>query len=81
MLNLLMESLGSVLSNPLYIVAIIFASLGLAIALIAKKVTKLVRKTEEVKPDDKLLLMLKLAGLGMILFWFILLVIGGAVKM
>ena len=78
---MLLESFSSVISNPLYIVAIIFASLGLACALIAKKVTKVVRKTEEVKPDDKLLLYLKLAGLGLILFGFILLVVGGAIKM
>lgn len=80
-MNMLLETLGSVLSNPLYIVAIIFGSLGLACALIAKKVTKLIRKTEEVKPDDKLLLMIKLAGLALILLGFILLVIGGVAKM
>jgi len=78
---MLLESFSSVISNPLYIVAIILAALGLACALIAKKVTKLVRKTQDVKPDDKLLLMLKVAGLGLILFGFILLVIGGVVKM
>ncbi|HAJ77815.1 MAG TPA: hypothetical protein DCO89_01950 [Clostridiales bacterium] len=76
---MLLESFLSVISNPLYIVAIIFASLGIACALIAKKVTKVVRKTEEVKPDDKLLLVLKLAGLALILFGFILLVIGGII--
>lgn len=78
---MLLESFGSVLSNPLYVVAIILASLGLACALIAKKVTKLVRKTDEVKSDDKLLLILKLAGLALILLGFILLVIGGVAKM
>ena len=74
---MLLESFAKVIGNPLYIAAIILASLGLACALIAKKVTKVVRKTEEVKPDDKLLLMLKLAGLGLILAGFVLLAVGG----
>lgn len=78
---MLLESFAKVIGNPLYICAIILASLGLACALIAKKITKVVRKTEEVKPDDKLLLMLKLAGLGLILVGFVMLAIGGFSKL
>ena len=78
---MLLESFATVISDPIYIISIILASLGIACALIAKKVTKVVRKTEEVKPDDKLYLLLKLAGLGLILVGFILLVLGGLVKL
>ncbi len=78
---MLLESFAKVISDPIYIISIILAALGIACALIAKKITKVVRKTEEVKPDDKLYLMLKLAGLGLILIGFILLVFGGLVKL
>lgn len=77
---MLLENLGKVLSDPIYIVAIVFAAVGIALALIAKRVTMLVRKTKEVKPDDKLLIMLKIAGLALILFAFVLLMIGGLSK-
>ena len=76
MLDMLLESFEKVLSNPIYIIAIILASLGMACALIAKKVTGLVRKTKDVKPDDKLLLYIKITGLGMILVACVLLVVG-----
>lgn len=78
---MLLEKLGKVLSDPIYIVAIVFAAVGIAMALIAKRVTMLVRKTKEVKPDDKLLIMLKIAGLALILFAFVLLMIGGLSKL
>ena len=78
---MLLENLGKVLSDPIYIVAIVFAAVGIALALIAKRVTILVRKTKEVKSDDKLYIMLKIAGLALILFAFILLMIGGLSKL
>ena len=78
---MLLEKLGKVLSDPIYIVAIVFAAVGIAMALIAKRVTMLVRKTKDVKSDDKLLIMLKIAGLALILFAFVLLMIGGLSKL
>ena len=78
---MLLETLGKVLSDPIYVIAIIFAAVGVACALIAKRVTMLVRKTKEVKSDDKLFIMLKIVGLGLILFAFILLMIGGLSKL
>ncbi|MBR4124340.1 MAG: hypothetical protein IKR12_02075 [Clostridia bacterium] len=78
---MLLENLGKVLSDPIYIVAIVFAAVGIALALIAKRVTMLVRKTKDVKADDKLLIMLKIAGLALILFAFVLLMIGGLSKL
>ena len=77
---MLLVSLDKVLSDPIYIFAMIFAALGLACALIAKKVTKLIRKTDEVSPDDKILLYIKVAGLAMILVGCMLLVIGAIAR-
>lgn len=78
---MLLESFAKVIQDPVYISAIILAALGVACALIAKKITKLVRKTDDIKPDDKLLLELKLAGLALILAGFVLLFIGGVTKL
>ena len=80
-LGLLLESFEGVITDPIYIASIIFAALGIACALIAKKVTKVVRKTEQVDPKDKLYLMLKLVGLGLILAGFLLLILGGLTKL
>lgn len=78
---MLLESLGKVLNDPIYLIAIVFAAVGIACALIAKRVTMLVRKTKDIKSDDKLWLMLKIVGLAMILFAFVLLTFGGLIKM
>ena len=78
---MLLEAFGKVLSDPVYVVAIVVAAVGIACALIAKRVTMLVRKTKDVKSDDKLFIMLKIVGLGLILFAFILLMIGGLSKL
>ena len=78
---MLLDTLGKVLSDPVYVIAIIFAAVGIACSLIAKRVTMLVRKTKDVKSDDKLFILLKILGLGLILFAFILLMIGGLAKL
>ena len=78
---MLLESFANVISDPVYIMSIILAALGVAVALISKRITKLVRKTSEVKPDDKLYLILKLTGLTLILVGFVLLTFGGLVKL
>lgn len=80
-LGLLLESFDKVITDPIYIASIIFASLGIACALIAKKVTKVVRKTDQVDSKDKLFLMLKVIGLGMILAGFVLLMLGGLTRL
>ena len=79
MLDMLLIPLGKVLTNPIYIFAMALAALGIACALLAKKITRLVRKTQEVSPDDKLLLYMKVAGLAGILAGCMLLVIGAVV--
>ncbi len=74
---MLLEDFIKVLGEPIYVLAIVFASVGLACALLAKRITKLVRKTDNIKPDDKVLLGMKIAGLALILIGFVLLMIGG----
>ena len=78
---MLLEGFINVLKDPIYIVSIILAAVGIACALIAKRVTKLVRKTDNVDPSDKLLLLIKVIGLGLILIALLLLIIGGVSKL
>ena len=78
---MLLEDFGRVIGDPVYICAIIFAALGIACALIAKRITKMIRKTDDVKPDDKILIGLKLASLALILVGFVFLMIGGFTKL
>ncbi len=78
---MLLEGFINVLKDPIYIVSIILAAVGIACALIAKRVTKLVRKTDNVDPSDKLLLLIKVTGLGLILIGLLLLIVGGVSKL
>lgn len=68
---MLLVTLGSMLSNPIVIAAIILAAFGIACSLLATKITRSVRKTEKIAQDDKLLLGLKIAGLVLILLAFV----------
>ena len=74
---MLLVSFEQMITNPLSIFAIIFAAFGMATILLAKRITKLVRKTETVEEDDKLLRNLKIAGLCMVLLAFVLLFVWG----
>lgn len=72
---MLLVTLISMLSNPIVICAIIFAAFGLAVSLLSNKITKTVRKSDSINPDDKILLSCKIIGLGLILLGFVLLFI------
>ena len=74
---MLLGSFEQMITNPLCIFAILFAAVGIAIILLAPKITKVVRKTEVVDGTDKLLNGLKIAGLILILLAFVLLTIWG----
>lgn len=75
---MLLVTFEQMISSPLTIAAIIFASFGIALSMLATKITKAVRKTQEVSRDDKLLLGLKITGLILILLGFVMLLIWGA---
>lgn len=48
---------------PAMIVAIVFAIFGVAFAVIAKSLTKAIRKTDEIKDNDSIYIGSKIAGL------------------
>ena len=74
---MLLTSFVSMISNPLCILAIISISFGIACSLIAKKLTKTIRKTENVSDDDKLLIGIKTTALILIMLGFILFIFWG----
>ena len=76
---MLLVTFVEMISNPMVICAIILAAVGIAMSLLATKITKTVRKSATVAEDDKLLLCLKIAGIALILFAFLLLFLWGMV--
>ena len=70
---------GEAISDPLIICTIIFAAIGIACVLLAKKVTVVVRKTKDVTPNDKVFVGMRVAGLVLILLGFVFMLIWGAI--
>lgn len=71
-LSLLGIELSNLLARPEMITSLILVVVGSALAILAKRITKTVRKSNDVSQDDKVLLTLKIIGLVLILFGFIL---------
>ena len=63
------------LAQPNVITGIVLLVVGVLVAIFAKKITKLVRKSEKVEPNDKVLLSLKAFALVVILASLIVMII------
>ena len=57
------SALGKVLNQPHVIVGIGLAMIGIAVAMLAKRIARTIRKTNELAEDDKIVLALKTVGL------------------
>lgn len=75
MLLLLDNNILERLMQPNVLTGIILLVLGVIIAIFAKKITKLIRKSEKVESNDKILLSLKAFALVMILVALIVMII------
>ena len=69
--NLLGVSLRHFLGQPLIIVGLILLVLGVATVVLAKRIAKVSRQTNEVPNDDKVYVTLKVIGLLLMLAGFI----------
>ena len=77
MLNLMLESeLIKALSSKPVIMGIILAALGIALAILSKRVAKAVRKTDELEEDDQIVLGIRIVGLVFALVALILVAYG-----
>ncbi len=63
------------LTQPNVLTGLILLVIGLIFAIFAKKITKLVRKSNKVEPNDRVLLILKAFALTVILVSLIVMVI------
>ena len=75
MLFLLENTIIDFLSQELVIVGMVLAAVGLAFALLAKRITKVVRKSSEIEPTDSVMLILKAFGLICIVVALILMIV------
>ena len=68
MLSLILEqTLIEFLSTPNKLVGIIIAALGFALSILAKKITRVARKSDEVRDNDPIYLILLAISLCLIL--------------
>lgn len=72
---LLLEEFVNVITRPNVIAGIILAAVGLALTLLAKKITRIARKKQDIDEADKLYLALKGFALVMILVALIVMII------
>ena len=74
---MLLVTFEAMITNPMCIFSIIFAAFGMALILLAKRITKVVRKSDTIDDNDKLYNTLKIVGVCLILLAFALLTIWG----
>ena len=77
MLNLMLENeLLKALGSMPVMMGIILAALGIALAILSKRVARAVRKTNEIEEDDKIVLGIRVVGLVFALVALILVAYG-----
>lgn len=59
---------------PMYLSGIILAIVGLSLGILAKRITRVVRKSNTVENNDRILISLKLVGLILLFLALILLI-------
>ena len=65
----------SMLTNPTIWISLILVIIGLSMSFLSARITRVVRKTNEVSTDDKLMVLLRAIGLVFITIGFIILII------
>ena len=73
--NLLAVTFVEFIQRPNVIIGIVLAVLGIALAILARRITRAIRKTKDVQNNDNVLIGFKVAGLVLILVGFILMII------
>lgn len=72
---LLGRTLSQFLDHPLNIIGLIFITAGIAMAILAKRVTRVAHHVDDVAEDDKLYISLKVGGLILVGIGFLLVAI------
>lgn len=71
MYNLLGVHFIEFLNQPLIIVGLILLAFGIAMAVLAKRITRVARQSDEVDPNDKVYAAFKIIGLLLITAGFV----------
>ena len=74
----LMASLMEWLENPLAVLGVVLAAVGLATAFIAKRITKAIRHQDTIASNDKIYVSLCLFGLVLVLVALILVAVASS---
>lgn len=74
---MLLVTFEQMITNPLCILAILSVAFGMACTLLAKKITKVVKKIDTVEDNDKMYFGFVIAGVSLILLGFVFLTIWG----
>lgn len=74
----LLANIADWLANPLAVLGVVLASIGLATAFVARRVTKAVRHTKEIDNSDRLYVTLCLFGLVLVLVALILVAVASS---
>lgn len=70
MQNLLGRTLMQFLSQPLVLTSLILISVGIAIALLSRRLARVYRQKNEIKESDKIYVTLKIIGLLLVIAGF-----------
>lgn len=73
-------SLVDMITNPTILTSLILLALGLALSILAKRITRAVRKTADISSDDKLLLLLRAIGVVLMILGLFLMIFGLTIK-
>lgn len=68
---LLGRTLAQFLNEPLALIALIIISVGVSLALLARRITRVARQKNDISETDKMYLTLKIIGLLMVVVGFV----------
>lgn len=71
MQHLLGRTLAQFLNEPLALIALIIISVGVSLALLARRITRVARQKNNVSETDKVYITLKIIGLLMVVVGFV----------
>lgn len=65
----------TVFTNPTILTSLILVIVGLSLSFLSARITRMVRKSSEVRSDDKLLVILRAIGLVLIVLGMLILIV------
>ena len=78
-MNYLLNAIGllETLMKVEFLTSILLGAIGFAVICLAKRITKTIRKTNFIAPDDKIYITIKVIGLILVVIAFVVLLLAG----